>query len=246
MTGLRQQLLEYGEETRSNTSQVCHTPLSLCDMISFHLKWLALIPERLLIENHALASLVNDMNSCRRQIHSHSRDDTSSIYSRSPETAKDAKPKAVTANILPIQKSYQEINSLDHQIAMSGGSTMALESTRSRLKISKEQPKLSLLKLKKERLQQRDQQERENDFYRNCFKNFHQLVSSVMDSTQSLALQYHFNTGEGPSGDPRLIRTMVLIRVALDKSRAEEAQAEQEWKQQWNVHSARKSATRWL
>ena len=203
-------------------------------------------PQTSLPRKHALAPLVNDMNSCPKQICAHSRDDTSSIYSRSPDTAKDNTPKAVTANILPIQKSYQEINSLDHQIAMSGGSTMALESTRSRLKISKTQPKLSLPKLKKERLQQRDQQERENNFYCNCFRNFHQLVSSVMDSTQSLALQYHFNTGEGPSGDPRLIRTMVLLRVALDKSRAEEAQAEQEWKQQWNVPSTRKSATRWL
>ncbi|CRL30541.1 unnamed protein product [Penicillium camemberti] len=58
-----------------------------------------------------------------------------------------------------------------------------------------------------------------------------------MDATQSLALQYHFNPAKSPSGDPRLIRAIVLLRVALDKSRAEETSAEQEWKQQWRVSS---------
>ncbi|OQE73958.1 hypothetical protein PENNAL_c0085G00991 [Penicillium nalgiovense] len=58
-----------------------------------------------------------------------------------------------------------------------------------------------------------------------------------MDATQSLALQYHFNPANSPSGDSRLIRAIVSLRVALDKSRAEESSAEQEWKQQWKVSS---------
>ncbi|CAP79273.1 Pc09g00260 [Penicillium rubens Wisconsin 54-1255] len=75
---------------------------------------------------------------------------------------------------------------------------------------------------------------------------FHQLVSTTMDATQSLALQYHFNPENSPSGDPRLIRAIVSLRVALDKSRAEETGAEQEWKQQWKVSSVRQSSLRWL
>ncbi|KAJ5340396.1 hypothetical protein N7541_009520 [Penicillium brevicompactum] len=71
-----------------------------------------------------------------------------------------------------------------------------------------------------------------------------------MDATQSLALQYHFNPAKSPSGDPRLIRAIVLLRVALDKSQAEETSAEQEWKQewkqQWRVSSVRQSSLRWL
>ena len=47
-----------------------------------------------------------------------------------------------------------------------------------------------------------------------------------MDVTQSLALQYYFNPAKSPSGDLRLIRAIVLLRVALDKSRAEETSVE--------------------
>lgn len=67
-----------------------------------------------------------------------------------------------------------------------------------------------------------------------------------MDSTQDLALQYHFNHRAGPSGNPRLIREIILLRVDLDKSRAEEAQAGCKKKRQWNAPSVRKPATRWL
>ena len=105
---------------------------------------------------------------------------------------------------------------------------------------------MSILELKAERMQQHSQQGLENNFYSNCFESFHQLVSATMDATQSLALQYHFNPAKGPSGNPRLIRAIVLLGVALDKSRAEETGAEQEWKQQWRVSSVRQSSLRWL
>ncbi|KAJ5264908.1 hypothetical protein N7505_007701 [Penicillium chrysogenum] len=62
---------------------------------------------------------------------------------------------------------------------------------------------------------------------------FQQIVSTTMDATQSLALQYHFDPANSPSGDPCLIRAIVSVRVALDTSRTEETSAEQEWKQQW-------------
>jgi hypothetical protein len=105
---------------------------------------------------------------------------------------------------------------------------------------------MSISELKTERIQQHRQQGLENDFYCKCFESFHQLVSTTMDATQSLALQYHFNPANSPSGDPRLIRAIVSLRVALDKSRAEETSAEQEWKQQWKVSSVRQSSLRWL
>ncbi|KAJ5642807.1 hypothetical protein N7490_006807 [Penicillium lividum] len=111
---------------------------------------------------------------------------------------------------------------------MSGGSTMAVETTRPRLRMSKRSFKTTPRVLKQQWLQQRNQQARENEFYTNCFKNFHRLVATVMDSTQDLALQYHFNPRASPAGDPRLIRTIVLLKTALDKSRIEEAQAEAE------------------
>ena len=185
------------------------------------------------------------MNAFRKALSVHFRDSASSIYSRSADTAKDAKPIAMTTVAPPLQTSFPEINSLDHQIAMAGGSTMVMETTRPRLKVSKKSPKTTPRALKQQWLQQRSQQERENEFYSDCFRNFHRLVATVMDCTQDLALQYHFNPGESPAGDPRLIRTIVLLKTALDKSRVEEAQAEAEWKRQCGI-SAEKATTRWV
>ena len=185
------------------------------------------------------------MNAFRKALSVHFRDSATSIYSRPADPAQDAELIAMTTVAPPLQTSFPEINSLDHQIAMAGGSTMAVEATRPRLRMSKRSPKTTPRALKQQWLQQRNQQERENDFYTDCFKNFHRLVATVMDSTQDLALQYHFNPGASPAGDPRLIRTIVLLQTALDKSRMEEAQAEVEWKRQCGL-SNEKVVTRWV
>ena len=189
---------------------------------------------------------MTDMNPFQHRTPGYSRDNTSSIYSRSTDTAKDAIPITTIPTTLQIKPSLPEINLLDHQISMASGSTMALETTRPRLRKSKTLPEMSVSEMKTERIQQHRQQGLENDFYCKCFESFHQLVSTTMDATQSLALQYHFNPANSPSGDPRLIRAIVSLRVALDKSRAEETSAEQEWKQQWKVSPVRQSSLRWL
>ena len=186
------------------------------------------------------------MNPFQKQVPGHSGDNTSSIYSRSSDTANDAIPMTSIPTTLQIKPSLPEINLLDHQISMARGSTMALETTRPRLRKSKTQPEMSIADLKAERLQQHTQQGLENDFYCKCFESFHKLVSTTMDATQTLALQYHFNSANHPSRDPRLIRAIISLRVGLDRSRAEEASAEQEWKQQWKDSSARQSSLRWL
>ena len=85
-----------------------------------------------------------------------SADDASSIYSRSPESPKDM--LSSMPMMLPPRHDLPEINSLDHQIALARGSTMALETTRTRLKCSKSRNRLSLQELKEERICQRDQQ----------------------------------------------------------------------------------------
>ncbi|CAG8904194.1 unnamed protein product [Penicillium nalgiovense] len=175
---------------------------------------------------------MTDMNPFQHRTPGYSRDNTSSIYSRSTDTAKDAIPITTIPTTLQIKPSLPEINLLDHQISMASGSTMALETTRPRLRKSKTQPEMSMSELKTERIQQHRQQGLENDFYCKCFESFHQL--------------YHFNRANSPSGDPRLIRAIVSLRVALDKSRAEETSAEQEWKQQWKVSPVRQSSLRWL
>jgi hypothetical protein len=51
-----------------------------------------------------------------------------------------------------------------------------------------------------------------------------------MGSIQDLELQYYFHPGKGPVKDLYLIRTIILFRVVLDKSRAKEAKATQNLK----------------
>lgn len=85
------------------------------------------------------------------QIPAQSRDDTSSVYSQTPEIAKDASPITMILN-LPIQTPFPEINLLDHQIAMARGSTMVLETTRTRLESYKMRPELSSSESKEERI----------------------------------------------------------------------------------------------
>lgn len=175
------------------------------------------------------------MDPFEKPISGYSPDDASSVYSRSPESPKPVLPLTLMPVILPIRHDLPEINALDHQIALARGSTMALETTRSRLRGTKARHRLSLSELKEEKIRQRDQQEHENDFYRTCFKNLHQLVTVVIDSIQELALQYHFEPEATPGGNPRLLQTIQLLRLAVENSRAQEAKAEQEWTRQWNI-----------
>ncbi|CAG8017501.1 unnamed protein product [Penicillium salamii] len=76
------------------------------------------------------------MNPFQKQI----RGRTSSIYSRSTDTAKDAIPMTTISTTLQIKPSLPEINLLDHQISMARGSTMALETTRPRLRMQNTTP----------------------------------------------------------------------------------------------------------
>jgi hypothetical protein len=147
--------------------------------------------------------------------------------------------------ILPIRHDLPEINSLDHQIALARGSTMALETTRTRLKCSKSGNRLSFQELKEERICQRDQQENENDFYRSCFQNFLNLSMAIIEVSQELTLQYHFEPEARPLDNEWVFQAVRKLRVALEQSRIREAQAEQIWKRQWKM-SRVNHTTRWI
>ena len=171
------------------------------------------------------------------------REDSPSIYSRTPDETEHAD---AIDTVPSIGLSVPEPNALDHQIAMAHGSTMALEMTRSRLQISKGRVDLPRSELISRKLRQKMEQGHENDFYRECFQAFHQLIVKVMEATQDLALQYLFNPGKGPWRDPRLIRRIILLQAALDKSREEEGKAEQKWKRQWDIRASHQSVHEWL
>ncbi|CAG8904678.1 unnamed protein product [Penicillium nalgiovense] len=161
------------------------------------------------------------MNPFQHRIPGYSRDNTSSIYSRSTDTAKDAIPMTTIPTTLQIKPSLPEINLLDHQISMARGSTMALETTRPRLRKSKTNPKCRYPNLPP-----------------TCQHH------NGRDPKSSSAVS--FQPGKHPFWGPAPDSAIVSLRVALDKARAEETSAEQEWKQQWKVSSVRQSSLRWL
>ena len=173
-------------------------------------------------------------------------DDASSIYSRPPEAPKNALSWELMPIILPIRHDLPEINSLDHQIAVARGSTIALETTRTRIQSSKSQNRLSLSELREEKLRQRDQQETENQFYRACFENLHQLLLDVVEAAQDLTLHYHFEPEASPVGNEHVQQAIHKLRAALDQSRVHEAQAEQAWKRQWSLSRVWSPTARWL
>jgi hypothetical protein len=46
-----------------------------------------------------------------------------------------------------------------------------------------------------------------------------------MDTIQSLELEYYFKPAAIPTKDPRLIRTVILLQIALDKSYTDKSEA---------------------
>lgn len=85
------------------------------------------------------------------------QDNTSSVYSRSPEFPKTFSPLPLAPAdrpSLPTQHDLPDINPLDHQIALEHGSTMALETTHTRLQRAKIDQPLSLHRSREKKLRQ--------------------------------------------------------------------------------------------
>ena len=175
-----------------------------------------------------------------------SNDNTSSIYSRATDSPKRISSCALMPIILPIRHDLPEINSLDHQIALARGSTIALETTRVRLRKSKERKRLSLPELKEQKLNEKSEQESENDFYRSCFVNFRELITTTVKAIDELELQCHFEPEAEPMGNSNLRKTLEALRNVLEGSKNREAMVELQWKQKWNISRIGRPACRWL
>lgn len=173
-------------------------------------------------------------------------DNTSSIYSRATDSPKRFSSCALTPIILPIRHDLPEINSLDHQIALARGSTIALETTRSRLQKSKEGKRLSLPELKEQKQNERIEEESENYFHRSCFANFRELATATVKAIDELELQYYFEPEAEPIGNRNVRKALDTLRNTLEESKNREAKAENQWKQRWNISRIGKPACRWL
>lgn len=172
-------------------------------------------------------------------------DNTSSIYSRSPDSVKFTDQSAPVPPPVP-NRERPEINPLDHAIALARGSTIALETTRVRLQRAKAARRLSLGELREEKLRQWERQESENRFYHTCLDIFCGLAATVVNVAQTLSLQDMFEPEINPVGDHRVLQAVQTLRTALEQSREREARAEFEWKKQWNVPRVGAPSTRWI
>jgi hypothetical protein len=173
-------------------------------------------------------------------------DDASSTYSRFSHTPKLEQSTSGPGIPLPATHDLPEINSLDHQIALARGSTMALETTRARLRCAKPDRPLSLPEMREEKLQQWENQDRENRFYGECLAIFDELSTSVTCVSQTLALQHYFEPESSPVGNARVLEAVHKLREALENSRKREAQAENRWKRQLNVPRLGSPSSRWI
>lgn len=152
-------------------------------------------------------------------------DDTSSVYSRSPESPKFFRVD-LSATLSP-KHQLPEINSLDHQIALLKGSTMALETTRVRLQACKAGPQRSAQEMR--RTQFRDQAN-ENRFYRTCRFILHDLLKATSEVCEIIELQYDFEPEVNPLGNKRVLEAANSLKRALNASSRQEKWAEEDWK----------------
>ncbi|KAJ0418356.1 hypothetical protein BJY00DRAFT_315080 [Aspergillus carlsbadensis] len=121
-----------------------------------------------------------------------------------------------------------DINPLDRQIALAGGSTITLDTTRTRLQAVKSAWRRSVPETLKDKRQQWEQQERENQFYEHCLPIFRHLTAVAIDLSQELSLLQYFEPEVNLAGHPRIWGAAQKLRGALQQAQEREAVAEYE------------------
>jgi hypothetical protein len=174
------------------------------------------------------------------------QDGTSSIYSRSPDSPKLSLSPDLLLRSLSPKHDLPEINSLDHQIALAKGSTIALETTKTHMQSWKTRNRLSIPELREEKLRQWEQQENENRFYCMCRDIFQDLCTAVTESSEYLIRYSQFEPEASPVNNERVLKAVKTLGTALEHSRTREALAEQEWRKQWNANRICNPTARWI
>ncbi|OJZ80238.1 hypothetical protein ASPFODRAFT_148106, partial [Aspergillus luchuensis CBS 106.47] len=139
-----------------------------------------------------------------------------------------------------------EINPLDHQIALARGSTMALDTTRTRLQAVKSARRRSVPETPEDKRQLWEQQERENQFYEHYLHIFLNTTAVAIKVSQELSLLQLFEPEVNLAGHPRVWEAAQKLRDALRQVREREAVAEYEWKKQWSMPRMGMPSTRWI
>ncbi|GFF63480.1 hypothetical protein IFM51744_11139 [Aspergillus udagawae] len=181
------------------------------------------------------------------------RDAASSIYSRGPEIPPLSVPRKQGLANLPARHDLTEISLLDHQIALAGGTTMALETTRTRLQDAKRERPLSLPETLEKKWEQWKRQEDENRFFMDCLRILNDLTAVVIEVSESLIeesgspdVQRDIRVGVSPASKERVFQMIHKLQRALVESQGLEIRARVKWDSRSNRPCLRAPSSRWI
>lgn len=123
---------------------------------------------------------------------------------------------------------------------------MALEATRPRLQRAKNKHGMSPAEVRDSKIQQWEQQKRENAFYAACRENLLALSDATLEISQRLILQHHFEPEVSTEGNVRLSQAVQDLNTVLGKSKTREADAEQIWRREWSVAGVEVPENSWI
>jgi hypothetical protein len=181
------------------------------------------------------------------------RNAASSIYSRGPEIPPLSVARKQGLANLPARHDLTEISLLDHQIALAGGTTMALETTRTRLQNAKHERPLSLSETLQKKWEQWKRQEDENQFFRACLGILDELTAVAFEvsecleeESESLVLQQKFTSEISPADNKRVFQSIHKLQKTFSESQGREIRARVKWDSRSNRPCIRAPSSRWI
>ncbi|BCR96705.1 uncharacterized protein AKAW2_30024A [Aspergillus luchuensis] len=139
-----------------------------------------------------------------------------------------------------------EVNEVDHVIRSCRGATIAPTAMHPEMQAAKYSPPETDRDLRARLVGELDQHQQENQFYGACYDLYHELRTKVSDIAQKLILQSYFEPESPPAGDPFLHDAIRQFSAALQTAQAGERNAEEHWKQYWNVPPAAAMPATWI
>ncbi|KAH2362496.1 hypothetical protein KXV92_006727 [Aspergillus fumigatus] len=180
-------------------------------------------------------------------------DVASSIYSRDQEIPPLSVPHKQGRAKSPASHDLTEINLLDHQIALVGGTTMALETTRTRLKNAKHERPLSLPETLEKKWEQWKRQEEENQFFSACLSILNDLTAVAIEvseclreESERLVFQQNFESWISPADNKRVFQSIHKLQKAFIESQGREIRARVKWDSRSNRPCIRAPSLRWI
>ena len=176
----------------------------------------------------------------------------SSIYSRSLGSEKFCIPQIHrrTRSNISSEPDYPQITDVDHRIGDVQGLSTALETTASRLQISKAERRCSEIERQKSLEKELIGLKWENEFYGECFDLYKALVLASANVSQELSsraqsslLEYYFDQANGATSREFILQGVKDLDAALSMCRAGQVTAAEKWMARWEP---KRISTLWI